>query len=323
MLTRNEVYTRLHSALWADVIEEDRNPPPKYLFHYTNVSVLESFLKGGALWMSNPLHMTDIEELRFGMDLGMQTFLSSAAIAAALPDAADLRLFNGALASLYQDYSRDHVADTFVACFSAHSFEEDGLLSMWRAYGDQGRGVAIVLDTTPVERRENLALIFAPVHYGTTEERRNYLSGLADKAANLTSGFHGDEVRFAAEALFHRLKAFALFTKHRGFSEEKEWRIVYMPERDATGILRPYISYAVTARGMQPKMKLPIKPIDGAMLGDIRLESLVHRVILGPSHSSMLSRRAAELMLVETGHPELVPKLTASSIPFRDGGLVW
>jgi hypothetical protein len=36
--------------------------------------------------------------------------------------------------------------------------------------------------------------------------------------------------RCAMRPLFERFKLFALCTKHYGFSEEKEWRAVYMPD---------------------------------------------------------------------------------------------
>ena len=35
-----------------------------------------------------------------------------------------------------------------------------------------------------------------------------------------------------AHYFFERLKLFALFTKHPGFKEEREWRVAYLPDRD-------------------------------------------------------------------------------------------
>ena len=36
------------------------------LAHYTSLSVLEKILKTDELWLSNPLFMNDLEEVRFG-----------------------------------------------------------------------------------------------------------------------------------------------------------------------------------------------------------------------------------------------------------------
>lgn len=43
--------------------------------------------------------------------------------------------------------------------------------------------------------------------------------------------------------VFERLKLFALFTKHDGFKEEKEWRVVYLSERDTGKKLRSMLGY--------------------------------------------------------------------------------
>jgi hypothetical protein len=52
-----------------------------------------------------------------------------------------------------------------------------------------------------------------------------------------------EKLYVAAHALFERIKIFALFSKHRGFIEEREWRIVYLPDRDREKKLQPTISH--------------------------------------------------------------------------------
>ncbi len=54
-----------------------------------------------------------------------------------------------------------------------------------------------------------------------------------------------DKLYLSAYWLFERIKLFALFTKHRGFNEEDEWRIVYMPERDTEKKLEPMFHYSI------------------------------------------------------------------------------
>ena len=54
---------------------------------------------------------------------------------------------------------------------------------------------------------------------------------------------------------------FALFTKHHGFHEEREWRIVYMSDRDHEQSFNKYFGHLATNRGIEPKLKLPINSI--------------------------------------------------------------
>ena len=42
-----------------------------------------------------------------------------------------------------------------------------------------------------------------------------------------------EKLHVAAHIAFSLVKSHALMTKHSGFSEENEWRVIYYPERDA------------------------------------------------------------------------------------------
>jgi hypothetical protein len=126
-----------------------------------------------------------------------------------------------------------------------------------------------------------------------------------------------DKLHVAAYALFERIKLFALFTKHRGFIEEDEWRIVYLPDRDREKKLEHMFNYSIGARGVEPKLRFKVSPIVGVTQDDLSLTKIIDRIILGPSVSSPIARATVSRMLGLLGHPELKSKLHASSIPFR------
>jgi hypothetical protein len=121
--------------------------------------------------------------------------------------------------------------------------------------------------------------------------------------------------------MFQRIKLFSLFSKHRGFSEEREWRIVYLIERDINKRLEPMCQYAIGPRGVEPKLKLRLEPIDGVIPPGFALSKLIHQIILGPSVSTPLAQAALLRMLDNIGKPELRERVVASNIPFRPGGL--
>src|SRR5437660_295062 len=50
------------------------SPRPLLLAHYTSVQVIEQILKNNEIWLSNPLYMNDLEEMRLGVFLGAQLF---------------------------------------------------------------------------------------------------------------------------------------------------------------------------------------------------------------------------------------------------------
>jgi hypothetical protein len=68
------------------------------------------------------------------------------------------------------------VLDTYVFCLSKHEKNDtDGLLSMWRGYGGNGNGAALVFDTAKIAARDESPLVIAHVHYGTGQMREDWL----------------------------------------------------------------------------------------------------------------------------------------------------
>jgi hypothetical protein len=72
-----------------------------------------------------------------------------------------------------------------------------------------------------------------------------------------SSGVETSNLPAVAFQLFQRVKLFSLFSKHIGFSEEAEWRVVYLRDRDATGPMVPMFDYRVGSRGIEPSMGFP------------------------------------------------------------------
>src|SRR5262249_28417906 len=56
-----------------DCTERLRTTPP-LLAHYTSIHVAEQIIKNEEIWLSHPFYMNDLEELRFGMEQGVQHF---------------------------------------------------------------------------------------------------------------------------------------------------------------------------------------------------------------------------------------------------------
>jgi hypothetical protein len=131
------------------------------------------------------------------------------------------------------------------------------------------------------------------------------------------SNIEDDQLWLAAFSFFERLKLFALFTKHQGFKEENEWRVVYLKDRDTGKVFERMFSYWVGPRGVEQKLKLKIEPLPGLFEADLTLAKIVDRIILGPSLSTPLVRGAILKMLDVLGHSALKERVIASTIPFR------
>lgn len=312
---------QIFHPLWADLRPEDTFAAKKPLLaHYTTVQTLEKILSSNEVWLSNPLFMNDIEEVRFGVIQGNEMVLARQELVDACKTPERAQQFKNAFAHFFNQFANEHILDTYVFCLSNHDRDDnDGRLSMWRGYGANGNGVAIVFDTAQLTSLDSSPLIIAKVSYETNEARLAWLqSTMASFEALLASANIPDEKLYvAAHALFERIKIFALFSKHRGFIEEQEWRVVYLPDRDREKKLHSMFHYWIGPRGVEPKLRFKVQPIAGFTADDLSLHKITDRIILGPSISSPLARASMHRMLDILNQPELKSKLRVSTIPFR------
>ena len=311
----------LNHTLWADLPEDTSFPAKRPLLaHYTSVEVLEKILKTDEVWLSNPLYMNDIEELEYGMNTGAEALRASAHIVDATRTPEVHRKLVAHFDRLFTEFDAKHALDTFVLCLSEHEPDDnDGLLSMWRGYGARGSGVAIVFDTAKLGAIEHSPLILGNVHYASHLEREVWIETKLEQMAGVLRAHPttDDNLLAVARAWIERLKVFSLFTKHDGFSEEREWRVVYMSERDAADRLGRMHGYLITARGVEPKLKLKLASVPGVMDASVGIEALTDRIILGPTISTILAANSVRKMLILNNHGSLAARVVESSIPFR------
>jgi hypothetical protein len=187
---------------------------------------------------------------------------------------------------------------------------------MWRGYGGDGNGVAIVFDMTPLLQAPRSPLLVRQVQYLSYEQSEAWmdakLSAFADMLGLLQPPV--GEMPQAARALFERIKLFALFTKHRGFHEEREWRVVYLRERDREGVLQQQLHYTIGERGIEPRLRFSTEALTGSQ--EPALRDMVQRVILGPVLATPLALRSVVRML-EIHEPPWADRVTRSSTPYR------
>ena len=290
------------------------------LAHYTSIDALEGIVRSNEFWFSHPLAMNDSEELRFGMQIGASVFRGSQVLAVACKTPQRHSLLLSAFESAFSHFWNEHAFDTYVFCTSEHEKDDnDGLLSMWRGYGGNGTGAAIVLDTAKLNVYDGSPLILDRVTYARRDERVSWVQSrvalLAERLQQMEPP--DDQLHIAAIAFLERLKRFSLFTKDRGFHEENEWRAVYVRERDTQKQLDGMFGYATGRNGILPRLKLRIAPLEGSFAKTFSLSEVVYRIILGPSQSGPLALLTVRRMLEQLGKADLAARVVASTIPYR------
>lgn len=321
MTNLSDVHSWLN-ILWADLADEETRPPTGRLAHYTSIITLESILKFNQLWLSNPLFMNDHEELRFGLQVAEQEFMIHDGIRKACGKSENHEQLIARFQEKLRQIGTEHAFDTYISCFSLHnpSDDRDGKLSMWRGYGGNGDGVALVFDTNAIKETDTNFLILAKVRYQSRQQRAEWIRRKLDLFAELMTQYQlsSSEYWIAIDSLLERLKVYSIFTKHHGFREEQEWRLVYLRERDRSQMLTEMLGYAIGPTGIQPKLKLDLKRLGEIVKQDLSPTNIISQLILGPSISSPLLQATVIRMLETLNLRDLSAKVVASETPYRN-----
>jgi hypothetical protein len=156
---------------------------PLHMAHYTTLNTLEKIITSNELWFSNPLFMNDLQEMRWGVQKGQSVFVDVANepdIIATVGSDARMSFINHAFLSYFRNFDLKYAFDVYVFCLSEHDpvKHPDGLLSMWRGYGANGHGAALVFNTSFITVAQDSPLLIAKVHYATEAEREAWLKDI-------------------------------------------------------------------------------------------------------------------------------------------------
>jgi Protein of unknown function (DUF2971) len=229
-------------------------PFPSSVFHYTRLNAFVSIVQTGNIWCSNVAYANDPAEITYGDEI------LSMMLKQRYPDFA----LKGVFATLAD-------IDYYAAAFSA----EGDLLPQWRAYCDNGKGIAIGFDTLSIMWTTHM--IFSRVEY---DQKRSI-----ELAAEVMSRY-AEPIRRAAsdEERWRLLQELALFFvslrgifKHPAYAAEREYRLFNTLPRPREAH-DTHLLFRATASGLIPYYEIEVLPRGGVRSG----RQTLNEVILGP-----------------------------------------
>lgn len=222
--------------------------------HYTKIHAFKSILKSRVLKASHYSTLNDVAEIKIAIERIRRQFRSISQ-----RDAFDNNFFP----ALGDDF--------YITSFSLHESDNNGLLSMWRAYAGQD-GCAIIFDYHKYDNhlRDKIGFeecqictVFEPVEYDRETVKWN---SIFQKFENNIDVFLSK--RKVDNSTIENLMNLLLLLKHSGFQEEKEVRV---------GVLRNLPA----PPGVQNLIKKPLgcenKQVDFPFYFD-----LVEKIIVSP-----------------------------------------
>ncbi|WP_415910103.1 DUF2971 domain-containing protein [Oleiharenicola sp. Vm1] len=288
------------------------------LAYYTTAETAMRILANQEVWLRNTAVMNDYMEVQHGMRCLHEAWQKSDGAKRVKSLLEELHA--GAVARLESTYNSWHTkiqSDTFIACVSEHQASENdhGRLSMWRAYGGKA-GVAFVFKPDFLSQETNAIGAYShPVSYLDGSNFAVGLNALADRmeqAKPFLKNRTGDEMHNIA---FSLLLWSAIATKHPGFAEEREWRVVAVPSMWKSEIMRQTVE---VVRGIpQPVLKLPLRNFPAHNIWSLAIPELLDRIVIGPCDNPRILARAFSELLSQAGVKDVAEKITSSGIPLR------
>ena len=276
------------------------------MVHYTNAEVAFSILQHQQISMRNAVAMNDYSEVQYGEDC----------LHAALNSQHGCKLkeiLDSVSPGMYDKLLYDHHAmqpyvraSTYMTCASEHKEAENlnGRLSMWRAYGGDN-GVALIINPDTIINGDiQLRAYSSPVAYFRKDEFIDQFGQVISNMGRARDQLEACGHDFLFNTILRAFRFATLSTKHPGFAEELEWRIIYMPEFQRSRLIAQ--TSEVIAGVPQTIHKLPLQN-----LGD------VEKIIIGPSKFPLIIRDAFVDHLSTHGVHDADSRVVVSEIPLR------
>jgi len=286
--------------------------------HYTTAENAINIISGKTLWLRNAAVMNDFLEISYGRDCVTTALKGDTINMSVLLNDKHPGLAEEVITWLGEvEYAaRNH---TYLTSFAEHDAEDRlGKLSMWRAYGGPVAGAAIIFNAEVFQSDNDQLNVFAhPVTYGADEFASLYYNMMRSIFTN--QDLLGMVPRDRAKSvLFHALRDLMLTTKHQGFREEEEWRIIHSPFLFSSAFVQPIVRSPGGVPQVVYTMKLEDQP--GLNMPELNLNDLIYRVIIGPCQHPEQVAHAIDTELVAAGVQNASQRIVCSDIPLRQRG---
>lgn len=304
---------------------EDMKKNNTRFVHYTSAENAINIIDGKQVWLRNTNLMNDYREVQHGERCLIDSWNDDAVggkLRAALNQI--LKGLSGKILQRHIDGERKRSLDTYMIAVSEHGNEnsrEDlyGRLSMWRAYGGN-TNVAFVFKNDPFLKESDAVDAFtSPVLYADSDSfKPNFLQIVENIERNIGMlRFAGEDV--VSHLMLTTMHFAALSTKHPGFSEEREWRVIYTPDFFERKSPKSLLESKIVSLGGVPQRIFSLKLEDIPEEGFIgaTLPELLVEIIIGPTQFPWPIYDALVEKLHKAGVADAESRVRVSNIPLR------
>lgn len=252
------------------------------LYHYTTQSAFLNIIQHSAIWLSSRWHLNDSNEGEIFNKLAREY----------------ARHFPEGEYKIEEVISSLNRFDCFISCFST----ESDMLSQWRGYANDGKGVSIGFKSAAMKkflRGQSIGILY-PVTYADRP------ADLGEKLLRTLQSTLKSDGTNPSDYYLQSLAKERWAVKSKAFCEEKEYRLLLTPDLEAAEVefacrTKALRKFRATETEIRNYYELPI-PAD-----------FIENVVLGPKNASNLD--VVKQLLTSSGFENV--SVTCSNASYR------
>lgn len=182
------------------------------IYHYCNVEAFRAIIQNKTLWLSSVYNLNDYKEIHWIKDK----------VTKKIEEVKNKDNFTKY--KVFEEFYTKQLPNVYIASFS----QGDDLLSQWRAYANDGFGVAIGFNTDYFKTN---SLVHTTKVLYDEDEQENEINKILEPLENISSNisFESDEFKYLCEDIISNINNLSAKSKNELFKEEQEVRLIHNP----------------------------------------------------------------------------------------------
>jgi hypothetical protein len=280
------------------------------LYHYTGLNGFLSIIETQSLFFSNVNFLNDSKEIKHGVDIVLKAI-----------EETEKNETSDILLKMKENIDLLYKSEKYVTCFS----KDGDLLSQWRAYGNNGKGISIGFEFADLTDSFDKYLTGTHIEYDETtqiESIKEYINLIVHFYKKIQDNYDWNGQDFnnlVAKQIITFFNNVIYSFKHPSFIDEREYRLqleidnkddIDLKFRATENLIIPYTvlknSYASY---LETKESDETEPI-------FSLKKLpISKIIIGPSLDYETVKIGIKQFLFEKGYKEI--NIEKSNVPYR------
>ncbi|MEZ7498598.1 DUF2971 domain-containing protein [Flavobacterium sp. Arc3] len=315
----DEIWTDINYQLGNYLLKEAFSNPnlnhklenSEIVYHYVTLESFLSIVESQSLYFTNLYYLNDRKEYNHGVEIILDTLKHQAYNETS---ESKLKILN----YIEKNLESNNKSSRYVACFSKNG----DLLSQWRAYGNQGKGISIGFKKSNLEYFDGVSLNCMNIEYREEFQKKiinEIIKIIIAYFENIKVSIDWEGYNYellVSKSIITFIEDFISNFKDPSFDEEKEFRLEYKIDGNINKNDNSKLLFRSNGSLIIPFYKIEYVNRNDKLSIESEYKKLpIEKIIIGPSLDYELNKNSIESFLLKFGYENI--EIIQSKIPYR------